>query len=151
MELTQRAVPEAVPGRDEHLAPLGEVHLASVDLHFRADLLPWVAKLLHGCTPGVVREASIVVGELLANAYVHGEPPFRVWIAARRRGYVLRLGVDDGGGAPAKPWLPAEGLFVVRGLCPAWGVDAHDGGKSVWADLRVLVPPLTTREEGPPR
>lgn len=120
---------------------LGEAHLRSVDRTFRTRLPAWCAAMLHGCTPGVVREVAIVVGELLTNAYEHAGPPFRVGVSARRRSYVLRLAVDDDGPVPATPWQPGKGLFVVRGLCPSWGVDPNTTGKTVWADLSVLVPP----------
>lgn len=122
-------------------AVLGEATLACADRGFRADLLHWAARRLPGCTPGAIREAAIVLGELLTNAYHHGEPPFRVSITARRRGHLLRLAVDDAATAPHTPWSPGKGLFVVRGLCRRWGVHPTPAGKTVWADLPVLVPP----------
>ena len=126
---------------------LGEATLPGTDREFRADLLQWTARRLPGCTPGVIREAAIVIGELLTNAYSHGQPPFRVSISARRRGHLLRLAVEDGASAPRTPWLPGKGLFVVRGLCRTWGVRPNQTGKTVWADLPVLVPPAWPGED----
>lgn len=120
---------------------LGSATLPSADQRFRADLLRWTARLLLGCTPGAIREATIVLGELLTNAYHHARPPFHVSISTRRDGYVLRLAVADAAPAPSTRWAPGKGLFVVRGLCRTWVVEPRDGGKTVWADLPVLVPP----------
>lgn len=127
---------------------LGEADLSSADRAFRADLLHWTARVLPGCTPGVIREAAIVIGELLTNAYSHGEPPFRVSISAHRGGHLLRLAVDDGATAPHTTWSPGKGLFVVRGLCRTWGVQPNPTGKTVWAELPVLVPPARPGENG---
>lgn len=120
---------------------LGEATLPRADREFRADLLHWTACQLPGCTSGAIREAAIVLGELLTNAYSHGKPPFRVSISARRRGHLLRLAVEDSATAPHTPWLPGKGLFVVRGLCRKWGVAPGSTGKTVWAELAMLVPP----------
>lgn len=127
---------------------LGEATLPGADRAFRAELLHWTARRLPGCTSGAIREAAIVIGELLTNAYRHGEPPFRVSISARQRGHLLRIAVDDGATAPHAPWAPGKGLLVVRGLCRRWGVRANPTGKTVWADLPLLVPALSADEDG---
>jgi hypothetical protein len=127
---------------------LGEATLPGADRAFRADLLHWTARRLPGCTSGAIREAAIVIGELLTNAYSHGEPPFRVSISARQRGHLLRIAVDDGATAPHAPWSPGKGLLVVRGLCRRWGVRSNPTGKTVWADLPLLVPALPAHEDG---
>ncbi len=105
------------------------------------DLPEWLATALRGCTTGVVREAVYVLTELLANARRHAVPPYRVWVAARQGGHLIRLAVEDGVAPPEKPWPLGKGLFVVRGLCPGWGVEPAGTGKTVWADLPVLVGP----------
>lgn len=127
---------------------LGEANLSHADGAFRADLLHWTTRVLPGCTSGAIREAAIVIGELLTNAYTHGEPPFRVSISARRAGHLLRLAVDDGATVPHSPWPPGKGLFVVRGLCRTWGVGPNPTGKTVWADLPVLVTPARFGADG---
>lgn len=104
------------------------------------NLPAWLATPLRGCTQGVLREAAYVLTELLTNAQKHAAPPYRVWVAARSR-HLIRLAVDDGVAPPATLWPPGKGLFVVRGLCPSWGVLADGAGKTVWADLPVLVGP----------
>jgi hypothetical protein len=105
------------------------------------DLMAWLAAPLRGCTKGVVREAAYVLTELLTNAQKHAVPLYQVWVARRSGGHVIRLAVDDGAAPPAEPWPLGKGLLVVRGLCPGWGVEPSAGGKTVWADLPVLIGP----------
>jgi hypothetical protein len=116
--------------------------LASVSPEPDFDLPTWLDVTLRGCTRGVVREAAYVLTELLTNARRHAAPPYRMWVAARHNGHLIRLAVDDGAAPPEQPWSFGKGLFVVRGLCPGWGVAPAGGGKTVWADLPVLVAPL---------
>lgn len=125
--------------------PLAEIHLAAVEPRFLAGLHAWLRVPLDGCTPGVVREAAVVLGELVANAFRHAVPPFRVRVASRSSGHLIQLAVTDGTPDRADAWQLGRGLFVVRGMCPQWGVepDRVSGvdGKTVWARLSVLVPP----------
>jgi hypothetical protein len=121
---------------------LAEVNLAEAEPRFLSRLQTWLCDPLDGCTPGVIREAGIVLGELVANAFRHATPPYRVRLVMKRRGHLIRLSVTDGAPAPADGWPPARGLVIVRGMCPRWGVEPHGvAGKTVWAELPVLVPP----------
>ncbi len=120
---------------------LEEVRLDGADPAFLGGLRHWVQRPLYGCTRGAVREVSIVLGELVANAFQHARPPFAVRLTLTRRGHAIRMEVDDGTAAPAVGWPVAKGLLVVRGLCPEWGVEDTALGKTVWAELPVLVPP----------
>lgn len=124
---------------------LGEAHLPVVDEHFLTALPDWLRDVLHGCTSGAISEAWTVLAQLLANAYRHAAPPYLVRVTAERQGFLIRLAVTDGSGRGGAAWDLRRGLRVVRGLCPSWGVtpDAGDGahGKTVWAELLVLVPP----------
>lgn len=126
-----------------------EIRLTAVDPEFRAGLSPWLRVPLDGCTPGAIREAAIVLGELLDNAFGHAEPPYQVLVAGRAGGHVIRLAVTDSSPGTADEWRLGKGLLVVRGMCPRWGVVATgaDGaaGKTVWALLPVLVPPAAAR------
>lgn len=106
---------------------------------------------LERCTAGAIREAAIVLNELVANAFHHAVPPYRVQVASTPDGHVIRLAVTDG--APKRPaeWRLGRGLFVARGMCPQWRVvpDRLDGvaGKTVWARLHVLVPPSAAQHQ----
>ena len=120
---------------------LGEARLTDADEEFVTGLRHWLETPLRGCTPGAVREASIVLGELVTNAYRHAAPPFEVLLTLPRPGTAVRLEVHDGAASPATGWSLGRGLLVVRGLCPDWGVEHHPDGKAVWAELPVLVPP----------
>jgi two-component sensor histidine kinase len=118
-----------------------EMHLSAADPGFRAGLLTWLRVPLDGCTPGAVREAAIVLGELVGNAFEHAKPPYRVTVGFGGSGHLIRLAVTDGSPRGTADWQLGRGLRVVRGTCHRWGVDQTVTGKTVWAVLRVLVPP----------
>ena len=132
------------PGVAGHLP--AEVRLAAADPDFRTGLPTWLRAPLDGCTPGAIREAAIVLGELVGNAFDHAEPPYRVAVTVRSYGHLVRLAVTDASPGGADGWRPRRGLRVVRGTCTRWGVtpvlvDGAVAGKTVWALLPVLVPP----------
>ncbi len=128
---------------------LGEVLLTVAQPHPPGGLRPWLRDTLEGCTPVAIREAATVLEELVANAYHHAAPPYRVRICTSGGGHLLRLAVSDATPRDADVWRLGHGLLIVRGLCRRWGVaadhmagtDATVDGKSVWAELPVLVPP----------
>ena len=127
-----------------------EIHLVMADPGFRTGLPTWLRAPLEGCTPGAIREAAVVLGELVANAFGHAAPPYRVRVAAHLGGHIIRLAVTDGSPGQADGWRLGRGLLVVRGMCPRWGVEparvrGEVAGKTVWALLPVLVPPKATR------
>ena len=87
-----------------------------------------LAPLLGGAAEERAWDAIVLVGELVANAVVHGREPVR--IEARAEGTRLYVEVRDGGeGVPMtvspRP-TPARGsgrgLALVRGLADRWGV-----------------------------
>lgn len=89
----------------------------------------------------LVEDAGLVISELATNAVMHGASPFRVSIA--QSDSIVRLTVEDTSGEPlSRPEpMPAaiggRGLAVIDSLCARWGVEPHDGGKAVWAELAV--------------
>lgn len=120
---------------------LGEARLDTADPTFLSGLRAWLTRPLDGCTPGVVKEVTIVLGELTANAFQHASPPFTVRLTLPQPGHVVRMEVHDSMPASTAGWPPGKGLFVVRGLCPDWGVEPRPDGKAVWAELPILVAP----------
>lgn len=135
---------------------LDEVHLAAAETRFPAGLHGWLRDTLDGCTHGAIREAGTVLGELVTNAFRHAAPPYRVRLTTSRRGHLIRLAVADGAPGDAGGWRLGRGLLIVRGLCPQWGVMPDQvgtasgtvDGKTVWAELPVMVPPsAATRRE----
>jgi hypothetical protein len=121
---------------------LGEARLTTTDDAFLTRLRPWLDDALYGCTPGAIREATVVVAELLANAYRHARPPFTVRLTLPLPGTVVRIEVRDATASQATGWALGKGLLVVRGLCPDWGVEHLPTGKAVWAELPLLVQPI---------
>ena len=136
-------VSDTAPGLARRLP--AEIHLAAADPGFRGGLSTWLRAPLEGCTPGAIREAAVVLGELVGNAFDHASPPYRVRVAGRSSGHLIRLSVTDASPGPVDGWLLGRGLRLVRGMCPQWGVEPARlrgvAGKTVWAQLRVLVPP----------
>jgi anti-sigma regulatory factor (Ser/Thr protein kinase) len=95
----------------------------------------------HDC-PVDPADAALIVGELFANAIMHGPAGGRVLV-----GYCLwregaRLVVCDGGG-PGEPRLVhgdglaegGRGLNVVDALAARWGSFRLHGARVVWSDL----------------
>jgi serine/threonine-protein kinase RsbW len=103
----------------------------------------WVASAIgqHGC-PVERAEAELVVGELFANAVVHGPALGRVLT-----GYCLwregaRIVVCDGGGTTTPMLRQADdqaegwrGLELVGALAARWGHFRLDSAQAVWCDL----------------
>lgn len=90
----------------------------------------------------LVEDALIVASELVANVVRHARTEARLNI--RRDPSSIRIAVFDTSPRPAvvrevrDPMIGdgGRGLVIVRELSSRWGVDHHDGGKTVWADLR---------------
>jgi serine phosphatase RsbU (regulator of sigma subunit)/anti-sigma regulatory factor (Ser/Thr protein kinase) len=94
---------------------------------------------------GLVEDAALVVGELLANARQHGQPP--VTVCVRGGDGSLRIEVTDG--SPRSPIrstsslsnMTGRGLALVEAVTSRWGVDRAPGnGKTVWAQLEENAP-----------
>lgn len=116
---------------------LAEARLAAVDPRFLADLHVWLNTPLDGYARSTYRAAATVVGELVANAFRHGTPPYRVRLTTTRYGNLLRMAVTDATPGTADHWRLGRGLRTVRDLCRRWGVATEAAGKTVWADLPV--------------
>jgi len=78
-----------------------------------------------------------VVGELVDNAYLHGDGQIRLRLV-RQNGSVRVAVMDEGDGAPVRQVRTGErragnGLRLVDQLSTRWGV--ADGRTHVWADM----------------
>ncbi len=89
-------------------------------------------------------ETVLVAHELATNAIARAAQGFTV--ALSRRDARVRVEVSaatpDGDPPGADPPVPdgdgsAQGLVLVRGLASTWGVLAHDGGTTLWAEIDV--------------
>lgn len=91
--------------------------------------------------PGLVDDAGLVLGELVANAADHARgEKIRITIVRtdealvrlsvvdldRKRPQLVAAGPADEGG---------RGLRLIEALSESWGVDPFTWGKSVWADM----------------
>ena len=85
-------------------------------------------------------DARLIVGELSANAVVHGHSPYTVRVA--RRGAVVRIEVEDrsqalpvmASGGDLTGWAGA-GMAIVAAMAERWSVEPNRSGKVVWAEL----------------
>ena len=76
---------------------------------------------------------QLVVGELVANAVLHGAPPIRLCVIPL--GTRLMIEVCDGRPGLGPPAPDSRGLRVVEALTVDWGVDVRLDGKMIWAAI----------------
>jgi anti-sigma regulatory factor (Ser/Thr protein kinase) len=88
------------------------------------------------------RDVALVVGELAANAVVHGHTPFTVSLSSRD--HTVSVEVRDGSsgrprcGEVSLDAPSGRGLLIVDRLASEWGIRRIcDGGKVVWAEIRL--------------
>jgi hypothetical protein len=114
---------------------LGEVRFADIDPTFLLDLRGWLDGPLHDHPGAVVRTVTVVLGELLGNAFRHAAPPFAARLTVASRARAVRVEVHDGTPVTTAGWPMGRGLLMVRDLCPDWGIEHRPPGKAVWAEV----------------
>lgn len=91
-----------------------------------------------------VRDAALVISELLSNAILHAYPlpGERLEVSWAVNGTSVEVCVSDGGSAtmpqaghPATSSLSGRGLGIVEHLSQSWGVRTEEVGLTVWAIL----------------
>lgn len=91
-----------------------------------------------------VRDAVLVISELLSNAILHAYPlpGERLQVAWAVDLSSVEVAVSDGGSAtvphaghPSPSSISGRGLSIVEHLCQTWGVRTDDVGLTVWAVL----------------
>ena len=97
-----------------------------------------------GVFDSAVRDAVLVISELLSNAILHAYPlpGERLQVTWAMDGTSVEVAVSDGGGAtvphaghPSPSSVSGRGLSIVEHLCLTWGVRADEVGLTVWAVL----------------
>jgi len=91
--------------------------------------------------PSITRaDVLLVVSELVSNAVRHGVGPVELELDVGPGQVHIEVG-DQGPSRPPPARKPAatsqngRGLLIVDAIASAWGVRAHDPGKTVWADI----------------
>jgi hypothetical protein len=92
------------------------------------------------CEASLARDVVLVASELMSNARAHtaGDGRLDAWVS----GDDIVVEVHDAD-PTLPPWPPAvdgrdaRGLVIVDGIATAWGSEATDGGKVVWAQFRA--------------
>lgn len=91
-----------------------------------------------------VRDAALVISELLSNAILHAYPlpGEQLQVAWAVDGSSVEVAVSDGGSAttphaghPSPSSISGRGLSIVEHLCQTWGVRTDEVGLTVWAVL----------------
>lgn len=100
--------------------------------------------LAAGIFDTAVRDAALVVSELLSNAILHAHPMpgARLQVRWALGAGSIEVAVSDGG-SPTRPHnvhvsvsaLGGRGLGIVEHLSRTWGVRADELGLTVWAIL----------------
>lgn len=97
-----------------------------------------------GVFDSAVRDAVLVISELLSNAILHAYPlpGERLQVAWAVDGTEVEVAVSDGGSAtiphaghPSASSVSGRGLSIVEHLCLTWGVRTDEVGLTVWAVL----------------
>ena len=100
-----------------------------------------VEELAADVEPGVLRDAQLLVSEIVTNSIKHSgsDDPIRLRAWARRSG--LKVEIADGGfGFEAGPLAEAgddeggRGLLILEALADRWGV-SRDARTRVWFEL----------------
>ncbi|RFU85006.1 ATP-binding protein [Streptomyces triticagri] len=129
--------------------------LAGAELRAVPEVRHELRALLHGWGTGELRDsAELLTCELVTNALVHSGDDARLTASVGPRGLHVEVR-DYGAGAPRPPdatttahggqdpapaadeapGTSGRGLLLVQSLADAWGIRAHEVGKSVWFDL----------------
>lgn len=97
-----------------------------------------------GVFDAAVRDAALVISELLSNAILHAYPlpGERLQVSWAVDASSVELAVSDGGSyttphaeLPSASATGGRGLGIVANLSERWGVRANDVGLTVWAVL----------------
>jgi anti-sigma regulatory factor (Ser/Thr protein kinase) len=94
--------------------------------------------VVHSVPAELRRDVALVVSELVANAVKHGSGP--VGLRVDVQGDSVRIAVRDCGPTPSADRGDGLGLHIIEQLAAATGIDHHDAGKTIWAEL-VASPP----------
>jgi anti-sigma regulatory factor (Ser/Thr protein kinase) len=95
-----------------------------------------------GVFDSAVRDAVLVISELLSNAILHAYPlpGERLQVTWAVDGSSVEVAVSDGGSAtvphaghPSPSSINGRGLSIVEHLCQTWGIRSDDFGLTVWA------------------
>jgi anti-sigma regulatory factor (Ser/Thr protein kinase) len=83
--------------------------------------------------------AAMLVSELATNAVLHARTDFTITV--ERHGDVVRVSVLDRSSVVPRQRTygtdstTGRGMRLVASLALAWGVEQHDGGKTVWFEV----------------
>ena len=123
----------------------GEASSVPTARHFVESILTAWGQPEHGWT------AALLISELSANCTLHARTSFTVRVELEES--QVRLAVTDGSRrTPAvrdygTDATTGRGLRMVGELSAAWGVQLHEGGKTVWAVLGSTGDDTSDRDE----
>jgi hypothetical protein len=114
--------------------PVVELELPSV-----LESVPYARDLVACRMSGTLRkQVELIVSELVTNAIKHGSGPVGLRVDVYGdHGECVRVAVSDASPVIGEGAGDGYGFHIVRELADATGIDAHDTGKTVWAELRA--------------
>lgn len=111
----------------------------------------WTGEMLSDLSDDEVGDCLLMVTELVANAYDHGEPPRRLRLDRFSDPCRVRIEVDDASSGDVVVGRSrlgdhrGRGMLLVVNLSANWGVHRHGSGKTVWAEVPCSAPPPASR------
>ncbi|NLA36248.1 MAG: SpoIIE family protein phosphatase [Actinobacteria bacterium] len=98
-------------------------------------------RFVHELIGQIANSDAILLGvsELATNAVIHAQSDFRVCVHASHS--VIRVEVSDSSpqlpvvGEPGPNGVGGRGIRILEHLSTRWGVEDHDGAKTVWFEL----------------
>lgn len=89
----------------------------------------------------LVDDATLIISELVTNAFLHGKPPVVVRISARE--HLVHIEVADDSrsapvrGRPDSNAMTGRGMGLIESLSSRWGVAPEANGKKVWCEIET--------------
>ena len=104
-----------------------------------------IATLRSKLEPTVLADLTLLVSELVTNAYRHSGTPSgdRIFLRVSMNDTLVRVEVEDHGEASSKPHLrePDDtggwGLHIVSQLADRWGTQKTGSGNLVWLEIQI--------------
>lgn len=99
------------------------------------EVASWLRDRVDGRPDRDVLRVCVVVGELLDNAWRHGEPPYVLELTMDAWTDTLTIRVRDHTPRHDAHWSLGAGLLIVDGLVGQWGVVSAAASTTVWAKV----------------
>jgi hypothetical protein len=97
----------------------------------------WVGSALTYVSTLARMRAALLTAELVDNARRYGRGPYVLHLSLHQARRVLLVAVEDELPEMGAGWPVRAGLLILEGMSERWGVEYHEQGKTVWAELSL--------------